>query len=427
MLSIKNIFLKKKILIYGLGKSGMSSFNFLKKKSNLVIFDDRLNKKIYKKKIINNNFDFIILSPGIDINKCYLKSFIKRNQHKIVTDFDIFYSFYKNKTITITGTNGKSTTSKILHKVLLDQNYDARLVGNIGNPILSEKKITKKTIFIIEASSYQLEYSKVFKTNFSILLNISPDHIERHRTMKNYINAKLKLIKNQTRNSLSLINIKDPIIKKEINCNQFLSKIIKVNPLVKNTLLNKIKNEYFESDGNKQNLSFIIKISQIFKLNKKKLLKSLKNFKGLDYRQQIIYRLKNLTIINDSKSTSYSSSASLLKSLDDVYWILGGIPKKNDKFILTKNSCKNFKAFIFGNNVNKFYNDLKHKMKCKKFKNLKSAIYYIFSDLKKKENNKKKKILLFSPSAASFDDFKNFEHRGEYFNKIIRKYLYGLY
>ena len=301
------------------------------------------------------------------------------------------------------------------------------MVGNIGNPILSEKKITKKTIFIIEASSYQLEYSKVFKTNFSILLNISPDHIERHRTMKNYINAKLKLIKNQTRNSLSLINIKDPIIKKEINCNQFLSKIIKVNPLVKNTLLNKIKNEYFESDGNKQNLSFIIKISQIFKLNKKKLLKSLKNFKGLDYRQQIIYRLKNLTIINDSKSTSYSSSASLLKSLDDVYWILGGIPKKNDKFILTKNSCKNFKAFIFGNNVNKFYNDLKHKMKCKKFKNLKSAIYYIFSDLKKKENNKKKKILLFSPSAASFDDFKNFEHRGEYFNKIIRKYLYGLY
>ena len=107
------------------------------------------------------NFDIIIISPGIDILNCKLSKFLKKNVSKIFTDLDIFYSFYKNKSITITGTNGKSTTAKILYEVLLDQNYDCRLVGNIGNPVLSEKKINKKTIFVIEASSYQLDYSQI--------------------------------------------------------------------------------------------------------------------------------------------------------------------------------------------------------------------------------------------------------------------------
>ena len=106
----------------------------------------------------------------------------------------ILYSFYKNKSITITGTNGKSTTAKILHDILSDQNYDCRLIGNIGNPALSEKKITKKTIFVIEASSYQLEYSKLFKSKYAAILNISPDHLERHGTINNYILAKFKQI-----------------------------------------------------------------------------------------------------------------------------------------------------------------------------------------------------------------------------------------
>ena len=112
---------------------------------------------------------------------------------------DVFYSFYKNKSITITGTNGKSTTAKILYEVLSDQKYDCRLVGNIGNPVLSEKKITKKTIFVVEASSYQLDYSQLFTSKYSAILNISPDHIERHRNLKNYISAKFKLLNSQSR------------------------------------------------------------------------------------------------------------------------------------------------------------------------------------------------------------------------------------
>ena len=168
----KNNFVKKKILIYGLGKSGISSYFFLKKNNEVHLYDDQKknikDKKIFKKIInisdINKiNFNSIVISPGININKCNLKTFLKKNFKKVITDLDIFYIFFsKNKNITITGTNGKSTTVKILFDILKKNKKDVRLVGNIGNPILTEKKITQKTIFIIEASSYQIEYSKYF-------------------------------------------------------------------------------------------------------------------------------------------------------------------------------------------------------------------------------------------------------------------------
>ena len=119
--------------------------------------------------------------------------------------FDIFYKFNPEVlTITITGTNGKSTTSKLLYDILKKHNYDTRLTGNIGNPILEEKRVTKNTIFVIEASSYQLAYSKYFKSKFSIIINISPDHLERHNTMKNYVLSKLKCVIRQNENDVAI-------------------------------------------------------------------------------------------------------------------------------------------------------------------------------------------------------------------------------
>ena len=226
MLGNKNIFVKKKILIYGLGKSGLSSYLFLRKKNDIYLYDD--NKNIIKNKKIKKlliksyhinriNFDFIVISPGINIKKCHLKVFLKKNLKKIITDLDIFYSHYsKNKNITITGTNGKSTTAKILFDVLKNQKKDVRLTGNIGNPILTEKKITSKTIFVIEASSYQIEYSKNFKANYAVILNITPDHLERHGTFANYIKAKFKLIRTQTSKDFSFLNVNNKLLKKEI-------------------------------------------------------------------------------------------------------------------------------------------------------------------------------------------------------------------
>ena len=430
MKNISNIFLKKKILVYGLGKSGLSTLKFLQNKCEIYAYDDSIKKIKFpkiKKKIIKFNkisklkFDKIILSPGIDINNCKLSSFLKKNRERIHTDFDVFFSFYRNDCITITGTNGKSTTCQILYEVLKKQKFDVRLVGNIGTPILSVKNINKKTLFVIEASSYQLEYSKIFKSNYAAILNISPDHIERHKTLNQYTKAKFKLLKSQIKGDLAFVKKSDKLINKELKLCTFKSKIIKVNTKSQEKFFEKIHNRYFLNETNKENLSFVYQISKKFNLNKKLILDVIEKFKGLKYRQQIIYNRNKLIIINDSKSTSFSSTIGVLKANDSIYWLLGGIPKKGDKFNLPKKYFSKIRAFVYGKNYLFFNRQLKNKIKFENFKNLKIALKKIFLLLHKEKSINK--TILFSPCAASFDSFRNFEDRGMYFNKLVEDYL----
>ncbi len=426
----ETIFYKKNFLIYGFGKSGYASYKFLCKKSNCKIFDDnkknipsRFNHEIIKyKQLKKNKFDYIVLSPGIDINNCSLSPYLKKNATKIITELDIFYLSYPNiKKITITGTNGKSTTSKLLYDVLKKHGKDVRLTGNIGNPILLEKKLKNKTLFIIEASSYQLEYSKFFKSEYSFILNLSPDHLERHGNFKNYIKAKFKLIMNQSKNNYAFIEKKNYFLNNLIQKYKIKSKIFRVNHKKYQNYYRLIVNDYFKNISNFKNLSFIFAISKNLKLSLKKIINVTNNFKQLDFRQQIIYRSEKLIIINDSKSTSLSSTLPLLESFTNIYWILGGMAKKGDKLKLKKENFKNINAYIYGKDKLFFSKILSNKIKYKISKNLNHLLLKVFEDLKK--NKDKKKIILFSPSAASFDQFKNFEDRGKYFNKIIKKYF----
>ena len=421
MLNSQNIFFNKRILIYGLGKSVLSTFKFLKKNNNIIKYDDKI--KTNYKEIKKIKFDYIILSPGININRCSLSNFLKKNYKKIYTDLDIFYSHYKdNNKITITGTNGKSTTAKILYEVLKAQKVDVRLVGNIGNPILLEKNITNKTVFVIEASSYQLEYSKLFRSNISLILNISPDHLDRHKTISKYVNAKFKLVKNQSEKDLAILNVDNFYIKRQLQLKNFYSKIIKINKKTNINFIKRVKNKYFATDGNKENLQFVFAVTKILKLQKDSLFKTLEKFKGLNYRQEIIYHSKKLTIINDSKATSFSSSESLLRSLDNVYWIVGGLAKKGDKLLWNKKNNKNIRAYIFGKDKVFFIDKLKKLMRYESFLNLKTLIQKIFLDIKI-DNKLTHKTILFSPAAASFDNFNNFEERGKFFNKLIMKHI----
>ena len=427
-----NFFSNKKILIYGLGKSGLSTYQFLKNKNNIYLYDDfqsKIKDKNIKKKIIDPRkitklkFDRIILSPGIDINKCKLSKFLKKNLKIIYSDLDVFYNFYKNDCITVTGTNGKSTTCQLLFEILSKQKFDVKLVGNIGIPILSIKNVKKKTLFIIEASSYQLEYSRIFKSKYAAILNLSPDHLERHLTLNKYIDAKFKLLKNQSKGNFAFVNKNDLLTQRKLRSKKFKSKIIQVKTKQDSTNLKNIGNDYFLTETNKENLLFVLEIIKKWKINKILLYKTIENFKGLKYRQQTIYKQNNLTIINDSKSTSFSSSISALKVNSNIFWLLGGLHKKNDKFNLSKRYFKNIRAFIYGRNVKFFNKELKGKIKYENFINLNYALKKIFMILKKNKN--KSHIILFSPCAASFDNFNNFEERGFYFNKLINRYLYG--
>ena len=425
----QSILKNKNILIYGFGKSGFACFNFLKKNNSCKIFDD--NKKnipikfredqISIKKLYHKYFDFIVLSPGINMKKCKISDYLRVNSQKIISELDIFeISYPKLKKITITGTNGKSTTSKLLYEVLKNNKMDVRLTGNIGFPILMEKNLKKNTIFIIEASSYQLDYSRYFRSRYSVILNLFPNHLERHGTFKNYAKTKFKIVKSQSQRDFAFIDSKNNILRKLISKNKIKSKIVRINYTKYENYFKKIDNIYFNNYSNKKNFCFVFAIAKVFNVKIKILFDTVNNFKGLNYRQQIVHKSDKLIIINDSKSTSFSSTVPLLEVHKNIYWIVGGLAKKGDRFKLNRKYYKNIKAYIYGKDRNFFIKLLKDKISLQSSSNLKKIIKKISKDLNKYDSET---VIIFSPSAASFDQFKNFEDRGKYFNENMKYIL----
>ena len=203
MLSTLN-FKELSFLVYGLGLSGQSVVKFFKKNKikKFEVWDDK-QKKLFKNKRTKNlnkalnNVDFIVLSPGISfIEKKNLIKFEK----KIITDIDFLFLTNKNfKSIVVTGTNGKSTTCKLISHLLKKNKIEVLIGGNIGTPIL-DLKIKKNSYVVIEASSFQLSHSKFIRPDYAILLNITNDHLDWHGNMSNYINSKLKIFALQKEN-----------------------------------------------------------------------------------------------------------------------------------------------------------------------------------------------------------------------------------
>ena len=423
MVSINN-FKKLSFLVYGLGTTGLSVINFFKKNGikNYKVWDDK-NKNLYKKFRPNNlakaakECNYIILSPGISLKKSKNKIKLQKYKNKIITDIDIVFLFKRfYKSIVVTGTNGKSTTCKIIEHVLKKNGFKVLLGGNIGNPILN-LKITKRNFLVIEASSFQLAHSKYINPDYSILLNITNDHLDWHGSMKNYINSTLKIFELQKKNQYSFLNKKFKKSFKKIN---FLGKLIIPNLKEYKKIKFKINNSYLKSNINNENMSFVLKLSHTLKINNESFFKSLSSFAGLPHRHEVFFKRKNCTFINDSKATSFQATKSALENNKNIYWIMGGLPKKKDKFIL-KNLKKNIiRSYIIGLNINFFKKQLTNKVNYFIAHNLKNSIIQILKDIKffKKKNN----VILLSPASASFDQFSNFEERGEKFKRLVNHY-----
>ena len=408
-------------LIYGLGLSGCSVVRFFKKKNlrNFKVWDDKKKKlfKSHRTKNLNKTLkevDYIILSPGISLKK---NKNLNKFEKKILTDIDLFYLDKSNfKSIVVTGTNGKSTTCKILNHLLKKNKFKCLLGGNIGNPILNLKNV-KNSFVIIEASSFQLSHSKFIEPDFAFFLNFTNDHLDWHGNVKNYLNAKLKIFDLQKRDHYALIN-KDfeAIFKKR----KFLGKSIfpKIKDYKKIKL--KIDNSYLKSDINDENMSFIFEFSKLIGINEKSFVNSIKSFKGLPHRYEIFMKKKDLTFINDSKATTFKAASSAISSSKNIFWILGGLPKKKDKINFSKYKKNIIKCYIIGKNINFFKNQIKEKTLFSISKNLKNAIIQILKDFRLYQLSNC--TILLSPAAASFDQFKNFEERGKKFKTLSKKY-----
>ena len=411
--------------VYGLGLSGRSTLNFLKKKNVKKIYswDDKKNKNNKKKfnlfKRSLDLVDYIVISPGINIQKTKFKLTLSRNNKKIITDLDLFFmQKIPVKSIVITGTNGKSTACKLTQHIFKTNGLDVQLGGNIGKPVL-DLKIKKKTVVIIEASSFQLSYTKFIKPTLAVILNITSDHLDWHKTIENYKNSKLKIFSKQDNNDIALLKNRKII---ELHQKNYFSKlkIIKKNTL-NNAIRKKITNNYLISEPNIETLEFVCQISKIFKIKENFFLQGVNTFKGLPHRHEIFLKKNKITFINDSKATSFESTKYALKNNKNIYWIFGGLPKIRDKFNFQEVNSNIIKSFIIGKNISYFKNKLTKKIKYKISFNLNNAIKDIFKELILKKNNVA--TVLLSPASASYDQFNNFAHRGNQFKKIIKNYV----
>jgi UDP-N-acetylmuramoylalanine--D-glutamate ligase len=411
-------------LIYGLGLSGQSVVKFFKKNNikNFKVWDDK-QKKLFKDKRTKNlsntlnKVDYIVLSPGISLNDIKNKDLLFKFRKKIITDIDLFYLTNKNfKSIVVTGTNGKSTTCKLISHLLKKNKFEVLLGGNIGTPILN-LNIKKNAYIIIEASSFQLSHSKFICPDYAFLLNITNDHLDWHGSMQNYTKSKFKIFNLQKKNQFAIINNK---LKRNFKKNFFVSKLIVPNVKSYKKIKHKIKNIYLTSSLNDENMNYVYVFSKLLKINDKAFTNAMKSFVGLPHRCEFFLKKKNIVFINDSKATSFEATKLALKSRKNIYWILGGLPKKNDKIILKEIKNNIVKCYLIGKNINFFKNQIKNKLNFMVSKNLKKSIIEILKDIKLQ--NKKDNTILLSPAAASYDQFVNFEKRGNEFKKLSKFY-----
>ena len=382
----------KRIAIYGMGLTGCSAARTLKKLGAQVFcWDDdvKIRKKVKKLNFPLNKFwlkqnfvDNIVISPGIDINRCKIKNYLRKNLNKIITDLDLFFDLNKDcLIISITGTNGKSTTCKIIEKILKTAKYNVKTVGNIGNPILSLNKTKKKYVFILEVSSYQLQYSKIFCSKHAAILNISPDHLERHKNIKNYIKVKSRIFFAQNSSDYSYINLANRYSKSIINTfknKKLKSKLVQIDKSSYKLLIKKINNKYFKSKGSIENMAFAYRITKNLKIKDKTIIKGLNKFKGLPHRQEIVFSNKKLLSINDSKATSFDACLQSLSNYNQIYWIVGGLPKHQDHFNLKKVKEKVIKAYIVGKKTSFFRKQIKKNIPFSVSKNISKSVIILF-------------------------------------------------
>lgn len=426
MIIIVLVFMKKNIyLLLGFGVSNKNVYKFLKNKyKKILIYDDNYQILITKhpklENIIMQSFDkipwdqikIIVVSAGIKPAHQALQHAKKLNI-EILTDLDILYKYKKpgDLFIGITGSNGKTTTVTMISFLLTLIKIPNLLCGNIGLSLFkSVRKIKKHRIYIIEISSYQSHYICHIKFDIGVITNISSNHEEWHQGLDNYIAAKNKLL------DLSQINNRDNYVNVwSINHKNVL--------LYGNNFVLFMTNKHIITPHNKENLILALwTVEQICKICDINYLfisnfHKLNNFKGVEYRQEIIYEDNNLTIVNDSKSSNITSTAAAINhfaSYQKPLWVMMGGLLKGDFLQLPFIKVTGF--ILFGPAANL----LKDFLIQSKYNN----IIQVFDTLAITMTNLLlQDILILSPGGGSFDEFKDYKDRGKFFNQKIKEIL----
>ncbi len=401
----------KRILILGVQKEGMSTLSFLLKNipHKKIGVADINQKKINGKGVTTHfgkkyleavkKYDVIIKSPGVPF------SFVKLEKGQIITSqSDIFLSNCKAKTIGITGTKGKSTTAQMLYNIVKKTNKRSFLVGNIGTPALNYLgKEREGDFFIYELSSFQLQTVRK-SPHIAIMLNIYPDHLDHHKTFKEYIRAKENITKFQTKNDFLIYNKEDSIINK-----------IALKSKAKKIGFKKTK----ENNSIAVSLEPIFKVAKILEINKITVEDGISEFKTLPYRNEYIGNYRDIHFYNDSAATIPEATIMAIKNIKNIQTIIiGGSEKgrdvKNLLAAIKKSKIKN--VIVLGETPSSIKKDICNINKSiYNASSMRDAVNICFA------NTNKNMACVLSPGFASFNMFKNYKERGDSFNKEVLK------
>lgn len=440
----------KNVLLIGLAKTGVSTIKYLSKMGSNVVVNDIKTKEDLKEiledlkeienieyilgKHIENveNIDLVVVSPGVPLDLPFIKNI--KEKVEIIGEVELSYRLSNlPKIIGITGTNGKTTTTSLVSSIFKEAKEDVFTVGNIGNPIIDTVDVaTKESVLVTELSSFQLESIDTYKPHISAILNFSEDHLNRHHTMEEYIKAKCNIYKNQDENDYLILNYDDILVRnlrdtkaKKIyfSCDSILEKGVyldenediiinidkKINLMNKNEL--KIKGKH-----NVQNAMAGIAISYIYGIDVSIIKNALKNFSGVEHRQELVKNINGITFINDSKATNPDSSIKAINSYENIILIAGGMDKENDFENLLENAKGRVKSLVLLGETSQKIKDLALKKGFDDVNivaNMKEAVSMSY------EKANEGDIVLLSPACASWDMYKSFEVRGRDFKENV--------
>ena len=434
----------KKIMILGFGREGQSTYKLIRKylkEQELYIADkkenfekdydflqnDENNIYISGEKYLKNleDYDIIMKTPGISLAGIDTSKYIE----KIKSQLALFLEFFDSYTIGVTGTKGKSTTSSLIYKILEEQNINSMLLGNIGTPIFDFiEDIKKDTVVILEMSSHQLEYIRK-SPNIAILLNIYPEHLDHYASFEKYAEAKHNIWRYQKQTDYFLYNIDNENLCKLHGINAKTYKISLAGTKKSDTYL---KNEHIYFNNKKvydikqerklkgkynlSNIMFALTTSEILKLNLEKTIKTINNFKPLKHRLEFVGEYQGIYYYDNSIGTIPMATIEAVNALENVdTLIIGGMDRGVDHSELVE--------FLNNSNIRniicmpKTGHDIARR--------LKRGNIYIVNTMEEivetaKKITKKGTSCLLSPAAASYGFFKNFEERGEIYQKLIK-------
>ncbi|MEM8771616.1 MAG: UDP-N-acetylmuramoyl-L-alanine--D-glutamate ligase [Pseudomonadota bacterium] len=455
---------KKSVGVFGLGVSGIATCEALAASGASVYSWDENAKAREKTKDTEylaehpkewpwKDLAALIVSPGVPLHHPKPHTIVRKAQIEkveVIGDVELFARAVnampereRPRIAAVTGSNGKSTTTALIGHMLQEAGEEAYLGGNIGEAILSLPEPDARVIYVLELSSFQLDLTHSLRANAAAFLNLTPDHLDRHGTVDAYFEAKKRIFRNQTPDDLAIVSVDD--VYGERLCTEMTARgAVKMAPISARATLGRgvyaLKDSiYLNFDGkaskagelgdaqglrgphNRQNAVAALAVATHLGVSPAIAMKAARSFRSLPHRLEEVGRAGKVVFVNDSKATNADAAARALAAFDDVYWIAGGKAKDGGLSALTGRLHNVRKAYFIGDAANAFSEQVGDEIAHDVCNDLSRAVSAALRDAA--ASDAPAPVVLLSPACASYDQFRNFEERGDRFRALVNDLL----